>query len=54
MFTSADAFALAGSFVLAVIGAFMGFACIPREVDTDRLGCTHMWHEPQLNDPADN
>jgi hypothetical protein len=53
MFTSADGYALAGSFVLALIGAFLGFACIPRDVDTDRLGCSAMWHEPSLTDPDD-
>jgi hypothetical protein len=36
--------------VLVVIGAFLGFACIPRDVDTDRLGCSAMWHEPPLTE----
>jgi hypothetical protein len=47
-FTAVDGFAIAGGLVLAVIGAFLGFACIPRDVDTDRLGCSAMWHEPSL------
>jgi hypothetical protein len=52
MFTGVDAFAVAGGLVLVVIGAFLGFACIPRDVDTDRLGCSAMWHEPPLSDAA--
>jgi hypothetical protein len=52
MFTGVDAFAVAGGLALVVIGAFLGFACIPRDVDTDRLGCSAMWHEPPLSDVA--
>jgi hypothetical protein len=50
MFVGADAFSVVGGLVLVVIGVFLGFAVIPRDVDTDNLGCSHMWHEPPLTD----
>lgn len=52
MFTGVDGFALVGGLILTVIGAFLGYACIPRDVDTDQLGCSAMWHEPPLSDTA--
>jgi hypothetical protein len=50
MFAGVETFAVVGGLVLVVIGIFLGFAVIPRDVDTDRLGCSHMWHEPPLTD----
>ena len=50
MVTGVDAFAVVGGLILAVIGAFLGYAVIPRDVDTDDLGCSHMWHDPPLTD----
>jgi hypothetical protein len=50
VFAGVDAVSVAAGLVLVVIGALLGFACIPRDVDTDNLGCSHMWHEPPLTD----
>ena len=48
MSAGVDALATVGGLVLVVIGAFLGYAVIPRDVDTDELGCSRMWHEPPL------
>ena len=53
MFTIADAYALAGPLVLVVTGAIMGFACIPRDLETGNVGCSAMWHKtPMMSDPT--
>ena len=47
MSAGVDTSAVVGGLVLVVIGAFLGYAVIPRDVDTDNLGSSHMWHEPR-------
>jgi len=48
MSAGVDTFAVVGGLVLVVIGSFLGYAVIPRDVDTDNLGCSHMWHDTPL------